>query len=124
MRRWIVLAVLFGFASVSASHAAEICNRRGGYHLSYDGNFPMYIRTHSGATCEATFSNVRGSNLTFKQLLLVTPPARGKINLRQGGYYIYTAPAAKGSDTFTLRVCGTEDNKPGCATLNYSVTVE
>jgi hypothetical protein len=37
----------------------------------------MYIRTRSGATCEATFSNVGGSNLTFKRLLLVTPPARG-----------------------------------------------
>jgi hypothetical protein len=37
----------------------------------------MYIRTRSGATCEATFSNVGGSNLAFKRLLLVTPPARG-----------------------------------------------
>jgi hypothetical protein len=116
------LLIVIAFAGVSPSHAAQICDRRGGYHLSYDGNFPMYIRTHSGATCEATFSNVSGSNLTFKQLLLVTPPARGKINLRQGGY---SAPSGyKGSDTFTLRVCGTEDNKPGCATLNYSVTVE
>jgi hypothetical protein len=116
---------LAALACASTSHAAQICDRRGGYHLSYDGNFPMYIRTHSGATCEATFSNVNGSNLTFKQLLLVTPPAHGKINLRQGGYYIYSAPPGyKGSDTFTLRVCGTEDNKPGCATLNYQVTVE
>ena len=119
------LLTIVALASVSASHAAEICNRRGGYHLSYDGNFPMYIRTHSGATCEATFSNVNGSNLTFKRLLLVTPAARGKVNLREGGHYIYTAPAGyKGQDTFTLRVCGTENEKPGCATLNYQVTVE
>jgi hypothetical protein len=44
---------------------------------------------------------------------------------RSHHYYIYSAPAGyKGTDSFTLRVCGTEDNKPGCATLNYSVTVE
>jgi hypothetical protein len=74
--------------------------------------------------CEATHSNVNG-NLTFKRLLLVTPPARGKINLRQGGHYIYTAPASyEGQDTFTLKVCGSEGNKVGCATLNYEVTVE
>jgi hypothetical protein len=110
------------FACVGTSHAAQICDRRGGYHLSYDGNFPMFIRTHPGTTCEATFSNVSGSNLTFKRLLLVTAPARGKINLREGGYYIYAG--YRGQDTFTLRVCGTENNKPGCATLNYSVTIE
>jgi len=55
--------------------------------------------------------------------LLVTPPARGKIKLREGGYYIYTAPSSQGSDKFTLRVCGSQNNSPGCATLNYSVTV-
>ena len=88
-----LLLIMVVFAGATTSHAAQICNRSGRYHLSYDGNFPMYIRAHSGETCEATFSNVNGSNLTFKQLLLVTPPAHGKINLRQGGYYIYSAPA-------------------------------
>jgi hypothetical protein len=85
----------------------------------------MFIRTRAGTTCEATFSNVNGSNLTFKRLLLVTPPAHGKINLREGGYYIYSAPSGyKGADTFTLKDCGTENNKPGCATLNYSVSID
>jgi hypothetical protein len=112
-------------ACANTSHAAQICDRRGGYHLSYDGKFPMFIRTRAGTTCEATFSNVSGSNLTFKRLFLVTPPARGKINLREGGYYIYSAPSGyKGADTFTLKVCGTENNKPGCATLKYSVTID
>src|SRR5215813_7547571 len=116
------LLIIVACACVSTSHAAPICDRRGGYHLSYDGNFPMYIRIHPGATCEATFSNVNGSNLTFKRLLLVTPAAHGKVNLREGGHYIYSAPSGfKGQDTFTLRVCGSEDNKPGCATLNYEV---
>ena len=84
----------------------------------------MYISISAGATCEATFGSFGSTNLTFKRLLLVTPPARGKIKLREGGYYIYTAPSSQGSDKFTLRVCGSQNNSPGCATLNGSVTVQ
>jgi hypothetical protein len=69
--------------------------------------------------------NVGGSDLTFKRLFLVSPPAHGKIRLREGGHYIYSTPSGyKGPDAFTLRVCGTEDNEPGCATLKYSVTID
>lgn len=104
-------------------HAAGMCNRSGRYHLSSDGNYPMFIVAQSGSTCEATFGSYGNGNLSFKQLLLVSPPTRGKIKLREGGYYIYTAPTSKGSDAFTLRVCGSENNSAGCATLQYSVTV-
>jgi len=115
---FVVLAVL-----LSAHGAqAEMCSRVGTYKLSYDADWPMYISITAGATCEATFGS--GANLMFKRLLLVTPPARGKIKLREGGYYIYTAPSSPGSDKFTLRVCGSQNNSPGCATLNYSVTVK
>jgi hypothetical protein len=112
-------------AWTTTGYAAQICDRRGSYHLSHDGNYPMFIRTHAGTSCEATFSNRAGSDLTFKRLFLVTPPVHGKINLREGGYYIYSAPSGyRGADTFTLKLCGTESNKPGCATLNYSVTID
>jgi hypothetical protein len=102
---------------------AEMCNRRGTYHLAYDADWPMSISIRPGSTCEATFGSFGGANLTFKRLLLVSPPTRGKIKLREGGYYIYTAPTTAGEDKFTLRVCGSENNSPGCATLNYAVTV-
>jgi hypothetical protein len=120
-----ILSLIAALCSgVNASHAAEHSNRRGSYHLSYDGNFPMYLTARAGTTCEATFGSVGRSNLTFKRLFLVSPPTHGKIRLREGGYYIYSAPAAyTGPDAFTLRVCGTEDDKPGCATLQYSVTI-
>jgi len=87
---------------------AEMCSRAGTYKLSHDADWPMYISITAGATCEATFGSFGGANLTFKRLLLVTPPARGKIKLREGGYYIYTAPSSQGSDKFTLRVCGSQ----------------
>jgi Big-like domain-containing protein len=121
----LAFLALVALACTNANFAAKICDRRGGYHLSRDGNYPMFIRTRAGTTCEATFSNVSGSNLTFKRLFLVTRPVHGKINLREGGYYIYSAPSGyRGADTFTLKVCGTENNQSGCATLQYSVTID
>ena len=119
-------ATLVVLAVVLSAHGAqaEMCSRAGTYKLSHDADWPMYISISAGATCEATFGSFGSTNLTFKRLLLVTPPARGKIKLREGGYYIYTAPSSQGSDKFTLRVCGSQNNSPGCATLNYSVTVK
>lgn len=84
----------------------------------------MFRSIQSGATCETTFGTFGNANFTFKRLLLVSAPARGKIRLREGGYYISSAPANdKGTDEFKLRVCGTENNNDGCAELQYSVTV-
>ncbi len=117
--------VILGLAALllsDSSSMAEECDRRGGYYLSHDANYPMFITIKAGTTCEATF-RARG-NLVFKRLLLVSAPARGKIRLREGGFYIYSAPPSAGSDKFTLRVCGSENNSNGCATLDYSVTVQ
>ena len=84
----------------------------------------MFITIQSGATCESTFGTFGNANFTFKRLYLVSAPARGKIRLREGGYYIYSAPANyKGTDEFKLRVCGTENSNEGCADLQYSVTI-
>lgn len=117
----IVVAV-FGLTATAAQ--AEICNHHGHYNFSGDGEHPMSLRAKVGTTCEATFGSVPGPWIfTFKRLLLVSAPARGRIKLREGGYYIYTAPPTAGSDSFALKVCGTQNGLPGCATLKFSVTV-
>ena len=117
-------AMLVVLAVVLSAHGAQagMCSRAGTYKLSYEADGPMYLSIKGGVTVKRPSEGRR--NLTFKRLLLVTPPARGKIKLREGGYYIYTAPSSQGSDKFTLRVCGSQNNSPGCATLNYSVTVK
>lgn len=122
MLRLILIALAVAVGPRAAS--AEMCSRMGTYKLTHDAEWPMHISIKAGATCEATFGSYGGANLTFKRLLLVTQPARGRIRLREGGYYIYTAPSSPGTDTFTLRVCGSQNNSPGCATLNYSVAVK
>jgi len=80
------------------------------------------LSARAGTTCEATFGSAR------RQPDLQSPVA-GEIAFTRKNqsarrrYYIYTAPASTGSDAFTLRVCGSEDGKAGCATLEYAVTV-
>ena len=119
----VILAIAaFLLGGIVASDAAQ-CARSGGYRLSHDGTWPMFITARAGTACEATFGASGRSTFIFKRLLLVKSPTRGRINLREGGYYIYTAPSSAGSDNFTLRVCGSEDGKDGCATLEYTVTV-
>jgi hypothetical protein len=113
---------MFLFAGTVSSEAAR-CAGSGRYRLSHDANWPMFISARAGTTCEATFGAAGSASYTYKRLFLVKAPSRGKVNLREGGYYIYTARASAGADSFTLRVCGSEDGKPGCATLEYTVTV-
>jgi hypothetical protein len=92
-------------SSVLRRHLADV------HHLTRRHDLRGNLRRH------------RRKHLTFRRLFLVKAPARGRINLREGGYYIYTAPSSAGADNFTLRVCGSEDGKSGCATLEYAVTV-
>ncbi len=62
--------------------------------------------------------------MVFKRLLLAQAPAHGKVRLREGGTYFYTAPTGyAGPDSFTLRVCGKEGTIEGCANLIYNMTV-
>jgi len=117
------LLILLAIVGCAGSARAEMCSRVGQYQLSYDAEWPMHISIRAGTTCEATFGSYGGANLTFRRLWLVAAPARGKIKLREGGYYVYTAPGTAGTDKFTLRVCGSQNSSSGCATLNYSVTV-
>ncbi len=117
-------AILALLLMSSPGEAAEFCNRVGRYHLNNAGPWPMHIAAHPGTTCEATFGSYGTGDLVFKRLLVVMAPTRGKIRLREGGYYIYTAPSGAGTDSFTLRVCGSEGGQDGCADLQYSVTVQ
>jgi hypothetical protein len=126
MKTLFRISTLVGVAALlmtaGSAQAIEHCNRRGGYHL-IGGNWPMHISIKAGSTCQATFGSVGRTVIEFKRLSLVAAPGRGQIKLREGGYYIYTAPSGAGSDSFTLRVCGKQDGKEGCADLQYSVTV-
>jgi uncharacterized protein (TIGR03382 family) len=117
-------ALLILIAWTTAADAS--CMQRGRFRFSAEGPWPMSLVASSGSACEQTFRS-RGT-AAFNRLFVVTPPSRGTVTLRQGGYYRYTSKAGyKGPDTFTLRVCGQprgEGSPLRCANLAYDVAVQ
>ena len=119
MRRLLLAGVL----AILASSADAACIARRNFHLTSEGPWGGGHGTiQQGKTCSGNFT--AGGNMIFKRLYLVQAPARGKVQLREGGTYFYTAPTGyTGKDTFTLRVCGKEGSIEGCANLIYEMTV-
>lgn len=105
-----------------ASPADAACTSFFKFNLTSEGPWQAHGVIRQGATCSGNY--YAGATWTFKRLYLVKAPARGKVQLREGGYYSYTAPTGfTGSDPFTLRVCGREGTIDGCANLVYNMTV-
>jgi len=88
------------------------------------GEWSRSMMASSGKPCGGTF---RATGRTmFKRLYLTANPKHGRVVLQQGGYYHYTSAAGyRGSDSFSLRVCGIgPSGAETCGNLHFSVTVE
>ena len=118
----LLLAGLVEIASASAAEAR--CTRQGGFRLSSEGPWPMFLTVESGRRCRRQFW-IRG-NATFRQLLATVEPRNGRLDLIEGGRYAYTSnPGFRGKDSFTLRICGvTGATREACANLAHDVTVQ
>ncbi len=116
------LALALGLLVIaSPALATPMCNNTGTFFITSPGPWPMQINTKVGTTCQSTFQS---GAIELGQTSVVTPPARGRLNL-SGGTYVYTAPTSPGSDGFALRFCGTlRGQQPGCANLHYKVVVD
>jgi hypothetical protein len=79
----------------------------------------MFVK--AGKSCSSGFN--AGGRTTFKRLFLASAPSKGKVTLREGGFFTYHAPAQAGSDSFTLKVCGREANLEGCADIQVRVEI-
>lgn len=117
-------AIAFVLAATSGADAqvdSTRCLAPFRFVLGTQGAFPAHMMVKAGKTCTNTF-NASG-RLTFRRLYLATPPGRGKVTLRQGGFFTYHAPPQAGSDSFMLRVCGRDTNLEGCADIEVRVAV-
>jgi hypothetical protein len=119
--RVTILTIILSSSHSDIAQAYE-CGRKGWFHLTSAGPWPMSIQTKVGTACDGAFRS--GGNTSFKNLVLVSPPQHGSVSLRQGGYYTYRPNAGfQGADSFQMRVCGTEGTIQGCADLHYTATV-
>jgi hypothetical protein len=113
----LALGLLF---IASPAFAAAKCRAQGIFHITSTGPWNMHIEAQPGATCRSKFSS---GGIVFRQLSLVTAPARGRVSL-SGLNYAYTAPASPGSESFMLRLCGAvQGQREGCSDLRYNVVI-
>lgn len=126
-KRWpalAVVAVLLTVACVTSAHAqvdSTRCLAPFRFFFGTQGAFPAHMFVKAGKTCSSGFS--AGARISFKQLFLASAPSKGKVTLRQGGFFTYHAPSQAGSDSFTLKVCGRDANLEGCADIQVRVEI-
>jgi len=126
-KRWMACAVAAGLLTLVAATNARAqvdstrCVAPFRFFFGSAQPFPAYVFVKAGKTCTSGFS--AGSRMIFKRLYLASPPSKGKVTLREGGFFTYHAPSAPGRDGFTLKLCGKDNNLEGCADLQVQVEI-
>jgi hypothetical protein len=123
--RWPALAATaFLLASATGARAqvdSTRCIAPFRFSFGTQGVFPAHMFVKAGKSCTSGFS--AGGRTTFKRLFLASAPSKGKVTLREGGFFTYQASSQTGSDSFTLKVCGREANLEGCADIQVRVEI-
>ena len=93
------------------------------FNITSQGPWPASMTVKSGANCGSRYWSI--NTFTAKMLYIAVPPQHGKISLSAPGGYSYSAsPGYIGSDTFTLKLCGTKfGGYEGCADILFRVSV-
>jgi len=73
--------------------------------------------------CELNFAT--DGKTKFRSAAVVSQPKSGKVAKVAGLEFVYhPKPGFKGTDAFTMKVCGSTPAGKGCSTLNYVTVVE
>ena len=98
------------------------CFISGQFFIDSPGPFYISVAASPGKPCDGNVST--GGRIIFKTLWVTEEPRNGRVDLRKGGYYSYTAKKGyAGKDAFTLKLCGEYDRKEYCTILKYAVSV-
>lgn len=117
----IVLILLF---AATEAHAERSCRiPYFDFNIASEGPWPARMTVKSGKTCGTRHWSF--GRTTPSRLYLVTQAKHGTVTLSHpGGYHYSPASGYVGSDSFTLRICGTRDGSyKGCANLLFDVSV-
>jgi hypothetical protein len=75
-----------------------------------------------GKGCMHRFSSI--SNLAMTSHEVVTKPRNGTLTAAGALQFRYLPRAGyKGSDSYTVRICGRGNDGAGCSTITYNVTI-
>jgi hypothetical protein len=81
------------------------------------------VETMDAAGCLNQFR--AGGKAMFTEASIVSKPHNGTLSQTGGFAFTYKPKVGfKGSDSYSLKVCGTSPQGTGCSTINYQATVQ
>ncbi|MCA1952994.1 MAG: hypothetical protein LDL25_07645 [Hyphomicrobiales bacterium] len=89
-------------------------------------SFGRNAETTATADAEGCFHSYTANDVTaFTGATIAIAPRNGTLVPQGGMTFQYTPkPGFRGQDRYGIRVCGVANNRPGCSTITYQVTVE
>jgi hypothetical protein len=119
-----VLACTLILAVTTPLHAKGSCLSRFRFNLTSEGPWPAYMTVKSGEHCGSR-TWFAGGTTSYSMLYLIAKPQHGTLSLLPHAHYVYRPNAGYvGEDSFMLRVCGRTQSGPGCANVQFHVTVQ
>ncbi|HEX4555478.1 MAG TPA: hypothetical protein VH249_15905 [Xanthobacteraceae bacterium] len=116
------LALLASIAMTGAA-AAECRIMSFVFHLSQNDSVSTTGVSNRGGACVTRLRS--GSTSTFRSAAVAVPPAKGTLTEFGTMRFRYKPSAgAKGTDRYSIRICGTDRAGSGCSTITHVITLE
>ena len=118
------LSLAISSLACSAAVALAECKVSGPspMYLGANKTYALSVKVELDSPCLISFKALN-SAAHFSSVGLWEKPALGKLISAGDLSFVYTAPRKAGTDSFSLRVCGTDQAGTGCDRLNYAVDV-
>jgi hypothetical protein len=124
MKNYASLAASFTLFILSVSSASSApCQTLGGQFFVDQNDSVAFSTTTNSAGCDHVYR--AGGTLALESATIVSRPKNG--NLTQSGALSFTYKPKSGfvgTDTYVVRVCGSNRSGKGCSTLNYTTNVQ
>jgi hypothetical protein len=123
--RLLVLPTVFGIfaAAAFASPAFAVCDVKGEIFYLHKNDVSRNTAKTDMHGCDLHF--ISAGKIHFRSAAVVAKPKNGSLRKIAHLEFRYRPKSGfKGSDAFSVKVCGKTPNGSGCSTLHYDATVE
>ena len=116
------IAATFLFFGSAGAAFADCFTRGANWYISQGGNYAFTDTISNGTRCR--HPSVAGSKNTFTSVEVVSPPKNGTFDIHGLQGFYTPKKDFKGTDRYSIKVCGTDPGGAGCITATYDVIVQ
>jgi hypothetical protein len=124
LRRFFLPAA-FGVVAAAGfvSPAFAVCDVEGEMFYLHKNDVSKHLARTDASGCDLHF--ITGGGVTFRSAAIVAKPKKGDLRKIAHLEFRYRPkPGFRGSDNFSLRVCGRNQSGSGCSILHYTAQVD